>query len=103
MPWLWLAVGVEDQNLGLVDGSLPEPLPQASEGGAPRGALSRRTHTPTLLRPGGRGPGLAQGWGAMAAWEALDGPSARCQCPLTPRTFMPAYRGGIYVGLPDAD
>lgn len=79
MSWLCLAVGVEDQSLGLVDGSLPGPLPQASEGGAPRGALSRRTPTPTLLRPGGRGPGLAQGWGAVAAWEALNGPFARWQ------------------------
>lgn len=50
MFWLCLAVGVEDQSPGLVDGSLPGPLPQASEGGAPRGALSRRTPTPTLLR-----------------------------------------------------
>lgn len=103
MPWLYPAVGVENQNLGLVDGNLPGPLPQVSEGAAPRGALSQSTPTPTLLRPGGRGPGLAQGLGAVAAWEALDGSSARWQCPLTPRTFMPAYPGGIYLGLPDAD
>ena len=50
----------------------PAQRPRAPEGGARRGSLFRRTPS-TLPRPGGRGPGLARGLGAGAAWEAPAG------------------------------
>lgn len=53
----------------------PGPAPAGLGGWLwPRRPLSTRV-PPTLLRPGGRRPSLARGWGAATAWEALAGSS----------------------------